>query len=53
VKRALLIGCIAAYLPLWILVASMFLRELTLSAVLSRPGTEVLAVQIPRFSESH
>jgi iron(III) transport system permease protein len=29
----------------------MFVRELTLSVVLSRPGTEVLAVQIFRFSE--
>jgi iron(III) transport system permease protein len=35
----------------WILLASMFMRELTLSVVLSRPGTEVLAVQILRFSE--
>ncbi len=35
----------------WILLASMFLRELTLSVVLSRPGSEVLAVQILRFSE--
>lgn len=35
----------------WILLASMFVRELTLSVVLSRPGTEVLAVQILRFSE--
>ena len=35
----------------WILMASMFIRELTLSVVLSRPGTEVLAVQILRFSE--
>jgi len=35
----------------WILMASMFVRELTLSLVLSRPGTEVLAVQILRFSE--
>jgi iron(III) transport system permease protein len=31
--------------------ATMFLRELTLSVVLSRPGTEVLAVQILRFAE--
>jgi iron(III) transport system permease protein len=29
----------------------MFVRELTLSVVLSRPGTEVLAVQIFRFAE--
>ena len=35
----------------WILMASMFLRELSLSVVLSRPGTEVLAVQILRFAE--
>jgi len=35
----------------WILMASMFLRELNLSVVLSRPGTEVLAVQILRFAE--
>ena len=35
----------------WILLATMFLRELTLSVVLSRPGTEVLAVQILRFVE--
>ena len=35
----------------WILMASMFLRELTLSVVLSRPGTEVLAVQILHFAE--
>lgn len=35
----------------WILMSSMFLRELSLSVVLSRPGTEVLAVQILRFSE--
>ncbi len=35
----------------WILMATMFVRELSLSVVLSRPGTEVLAVQILRFSE--
>ena len=35
----------------WILMATMFLRELTLSVVLSRPGSEVLAVQILRFSD--
>lgn len=34
----------------WILMATMFLRELSLSVVLSRPGTEVLAVQILRFA---
>jgi iron(III) transport system permease protein len=31
--------------------ATMFVRELTLSVVLSRPGTEVLAVQIFHFAE--
>lgn len=35
----------------WILMASMFIRELTLSVVLSRPGTEVLAIQILKFSD--
>ena len=35
----------------WILMATMFVRELTLSVVLSRPGTEVIAVQIFRFAE--
>jgi iron(III) transport system permease protein len=35
----------------WILMATMFVRELTLSVVLCRPGTEVLAVQILRFAE--
>ena len=35
----------------WVLMATMFVRELTLSVVLSRPGTEVLAVQILRFAE--
>ncbi len=35
----------------WVLMATMFFRELTLSVVLSRPGSEVLAVQILRFSE--
>jgi len=35
----------------WVLLASMFFRELSISVVLSRPGTEVLAVQILRFSE--
>jgi iron(III) transport system permease protein len=35
----------------WILMASMFVRELTLSVVLSRPGTEVLAIQILKFAD--
>lgn len=35
----------------WILMATMFLRELTLSVVLSRPGSEVLAVQVLAFAD--
>jgi len=35
----------------WILMSTMFLREANLSVILSRPGTEVLAVQILRFAE--
>jgi ABC-type glycerol-3-phosphate transport system permease component len=35
----------------WIFMATMFVRELTLSVVLSQPGSEVLAVQILRFAE--
>ena len=35
----------------WILLATMFMRELTLSVVLSRPGSEVLSVQILRFAD--
>jgi iron(III) transport system permease protein len=35
----------------WILMAAMFIRELTLSVVLSRPGTEVLAIQILKFAD--
>lgn len=35
----------------WILLATMFLRELTLSVVLSRPGSEVLAVQVLAFAD--
>lgn len=35
----------------WILTATMFLRELTVSVVLSRPGTEVLAIQILGYAD--
>jgi iron(III) transport system permease protein len=31
--------------------ATMFFRELSLSVILSRPGTEVLAVQILKFAD--
>lgn len=35
----------------WILMATMFVRELTVSVVLSRPGSEVLAVQVLNFAD--
>lgn len=35
----------------WILMATMFMRELTVSVVLSRPGTEVLAVRVLDFAD--
>jgi len=35
----------------WVLMATMFFRELSLSVILSRPGTEVLAVQILKFAD--
>jgi iron(III) transport system permease protein len=50
-KRVIVPLLIPGIVSGWILLASMFVRELTLSVVLSRPGTEVLAVQILRFSE--
>lgn len=34
----------------WILTACMFIRELSVSAVLSRPGTEVLTVEIMKLA---
>jgi iron(III) transport system permease protein len=35
----------------WILLATMFVRELTVSVVLSRPGTEVLAVRVLSYAD--
>lgn len=49
-RRIVLPLVIPGVVSAWILMASMFLRELTLSVVLSRPGTEVLAVQILNFA---
>jgi iron(III) transport system permease protein len=40
-----------AVVSAWTLMATMFLRELTVSVVLSRPGSEVLAVQILSFAD--
>jgi iron(III) transport system permease protein len=50
-RRVVIPLLIPGVVSAWILMATMFVRELTLSVVLSRPGTEVLAVQIFRFSE--
>ena len=50
-KRIIIPLLIPGIVSGWILMATMFVRELTLSVVLSRPGSEVLAVQILRFSE--
>jgi iron(III) transport system permease protein len=50
-RRVIVPLLIPGIVSAWILMATMFLRELTLSVVLSRPGTEVLAVQILRFAD--
>ncbi len=50
-RRILLPLLVPALVSSWVLMATMFFRELTLSVVLSRPGSEVLAVQILRFSD--
>jgi iron(III) transport system permease protein len=50
-RRVVLPLLIPGIISAWILMATMFLRELSLSVVLSRPGTEVLAVQVLRFAE--
>jgi iron(III) transport system permease protein len=50
-RRVVIPLLIPGIVSAWILMATMYVRELTLSVVLSRPGTEVLAVQIFRFAE--
>ena len=50
-RRIIIPLLIPGIVSAWILMASMFVRELTLSVILSRPGTEVLAVQILRFAD--
>jgi iron(III) transport system permease protein len=50
-RRIIIPLLIPGIVSAWILMASMFVRELTLSVVLSRPGTEVLAVQILKFAD--
>jgi iron(III) transport system permease protein len=37
-------------LSAWVLMACMFIRELSVSVVLSRPGTEVLTVEIMKLA---
>lgn len=49
-RRIVLPLIVPGVISAWILMASMFLRELSLSVVLSRPGTEVLAVQVLNFA---
>jgi iron(III) transport system permease protein len=50
-RRIIIPLMIPGIVSAWILMATMFVRELSVSVVLSRPGNEVLAVQILRFAE--
>ena len=50
-RRIIVPLLVPALVSAWILMASMFVRELTVSVVLSRPGTEVLAVQILKYAD--
>lgn len=50
-RRIVLPLLVPGIVSAWILMATMFVRELSVSVVLSRPGTEVLAVQVLRFAE--
>lgn len=50
-RRIIIPLLIPGFVSAWILMAAMFLRELSLSVVLSRPGTEVLAVRILNFAD--
>lgn len=50
-RRIIIPLLIPGIVSAWILMATMFLRELTVSVVLSRPGSEVLAVQILNFAD--
>jgi iron(III) transport system permease protein len=50
-RRIIIPLLIPGIVSAWILMATMFVRELSVSVVLSRPGNEVLAVQILRFAE--
>jgi iron(III) transport system permease protein len=50
-RRIIIPLLIPGIVSAWILMATMFVRELSVSVVLSRPGNEVLAVQVLRFAE--
>jgi iron(III) transport system permease protein len=50
-RRVVIPLLIPGIVSAWILMATMFLRELTVSVVLSRPGTEVLAIQILGYAD--
>lgn len=50
-RRIIIPLLIPGIVSAWILMATMFVRELTVSVVLSRPGSEVLAVQILSFAD--
>ncbi len=50
-RRIIIPLLIPGVVSAWILMATMYIRELTVSVVLSRPGTEVLAVQILSYAE--
>ncbi|MCX5472784.1 iron ABC transporter permease [Alcaligenes sp. A-TC2] len=50
-RRIIIPLLIPGVVSAWILMATMFIRELTVSVVLSRPGTEVLAVQVLGYAE--
>ncbi|ASR90570.1 ABC transporter permease [Alcaligenes faecalis] len=50
-RRIIIPLLIPGVVSAWILMATMFIRELTVSVVLSRPGTEVLAVQVLSYTE--
>lgn len=51
VRRIIVPLLVSGIVSGWVLMATMFFRELSLSVVLSRPGTETLAVMILKFSD--
>ncbi|MGQ9700539.1 MAG: ABC transporter permease [Candidatus Bipolaricaulaceae bacterium] len=49
-RRIIIPLIVPGVMSAWVLMATMFVRELSVSAVLSRPGSEVLSVQIMRYA---